>query len=225
MKAMILAAGRGVRMRPLTDAWPKSLLEVGGKALIAWHLEKLARAGFAEVVINHAYLGDMIEAALGDGARFGIGIRYSPEREALETAGGIARALPLLGVEPFLVVNADIYSDYDFSALAGLDLRDRLAHLVLVDNPPQNPRGDFALQAGRVRGNGERLLTFSGIGVYTPRLFGGIPADAKVPLAPLLRKAMQAERVSGEHYHGRWHDIGTAERLQALDAELRGGAA
>lgn len=225
MKAMILAAGRGVRMRPLTDTTPKSLLAVGGKPLIVWQLEKLARAGFGEAVINHAHLGDMIEAALGDGSRYGLSIRYSPEREALETAGGIALALPLLGAEPFLVINADIYSDYDFSALARLDLQDRLAHLVLVDNPPQHPRGDFALEAGRVREAGERLLTFSGIGVYAPRLFGGIPAKAKVALAPLLRKAMAAERVSGEHYHGRWHDIGTAERLQALDAELRGGLA
>ena len=221
MKAMILAAGRGVRMRPLTDASPKSLLAVGGKPLIAWQLEKLARAGFSEIVVNHAYLGDMIEAALGDGSRFGLSIRYSPEREALETAGGIALALPLLGAGPFLVVNADIYSDYDFSALARLDLQDRLAHLVLVCNPPQHPRGDFALAAGRVRDAGARLLTFSGIGVYAPRLFGGIAPGAKVPLAPLLRKAMAAERVSGEHYRGRWHDIGTPERLRALDAELR----
>ena len=224
MKAMVLAAGRGVRMRPLTDTTPKSLLAVGGKALIAWQLEKLARAGFTEVVINHAYLGNMLETALGDGSRFGLSISYSPEGEALETAGGIALALHLLGTEPFLVVNADIYSDYDFSALAGVDLRDGLAHLVLVDNPPQHPRGDFALDAGRVRETGENLLTFSGIGVYAPRLFGGIPPRAKVPLAPLLRKAMAAERVSGEHYRGRWYDIGTAERLQALDAALRDGA-
>ena len=224
MKAMILAAGRGVRMRPLTDTTPKSLLAVGGKPLIVWQLEKLARAGFGEVVVNHAHLGDMIEAALGDGSRFGLAIHYSREGEALETAGGIAFALPLLGAEPFLVINADIYSDYDFSALAGLNLQDRLAHLVLVDNPPQHPRGDFALEAGRVRESGGRLLTFSGIGVYAPRLFGGIPASAKVALAPLLRKAMAADLVSGEHYHGRWHDIGTAERLVALDAELRGGA-
>jgi len=224
MKAMILAAGRGVRMRPLTDTAPKSLLAAGGKALIAWQLDKLARAGFAEVVINHAHLGHLIEAALGDGSRFGLSIRYSAESVALETAGGIALALPMLGAEPFLVINADIYSDYDFSALAGLPLDDRLAHLVLVDNPPQHPRGDFTLEAGRVRENGKPMLTFSGIGVYAPRLFGGIPAGAKVPLAPLLRKAIAAERVSGEHYRGRWHDIGTVERLQALDQALRGGA-
>jgi MurNAc alpha-1-phosphate uridylyltransferase len=225
MKAMILAAGRGVRMRPLTDTTPKSLLAVGGKPLIAWQLEKLALAGFAEVVINHAHLGHLIEAALGDGSRFGLSIRYSAESEALETAGGIALALPLLGTEPFLVINADIYSDYDYSRLPGLLLADRLAHLVLVDNPPQHPRGDFALEAGRVREAGRRMLTFSGIGVYAPRLFSGIPPRAKVPLAPLLRKAMAADRVSGEHYRGRWHDVGTAERLQALDTELRGGPA
>ncbi len=224
MKAMILAAGRGVRMRPLTDARPKSLLAAGGKPLIVWQLEKLARAGFAEVVINHAYLGHMLEGELGDGARFGLAIRYSPEAEALETAGGIAHALPLLGAEPFLVINADIFSDYDYSKLARLDLQDRLAHLVLVDNPPQHPRGDFALQAGRARESGEHLLTFSGMGVYAPRLFGGIPSGGKVALAPLLRKAMAADRVSGEHYTGCWQDIGTAERLQALDAQLRGGA-
>jgi len=225
MKAMILAAGRGVRMRPLTDTTPKSLLAAGGKPLIVWQLEKLARAGIAEVVINHAHLGDMIEAALGDGSRFGVSIRYSRELEALETAGGIALALPLLGADPFMVINADIYTDYDFSVLARADLQVGLAHLVLVDNPPQHPRGDFALEAGRVHESGKRLLTFSGIGVYAPRLFSGIPPNAKVPLAPILRKAMAAERVSGEHYRGRWHDIGTAERLQALDAELRGGVA
>jgi MurNAc alpha-1-phosphate uridylyltransferase len=225
MKAMILAAGRGVRMRPLTDTTPKSLLAAGGKPLIVWQLEKLARAGFTEVVINHAHLGHMIEAALGDGSRFGLTIRYSPEREALETAGGIALALPLLGAEPFLVINADIYTEYDLSALASVDLRDGLAHLLLVDNPPQHPHGDFALEGGRVRETGKLLLTFSGIGVYAPRLFGGIPLGAKVSLAPLLRKAMAADRVSGEHYRGRWHDIGTAERLAALDAELRGGGA
>jgi MurNAc alpha-1-phosphate uridylyltransferase len=221
MKAMILAAGRGVRMRPLTDATPKSLLSVGGKPLIEWHLEKLARAGFAEVVINHAHLGLMIEAAIGEGSRFGLAIRYSPERDALETAGGIANALPLLGQEPFLVVNADVYSDYDFAALAGLRFNDELAYLVLVDNPPQHSGGDFALDAGRVTETGKRMLTFSGIGVYAPLLFSGIPPGAKAPLAPLLRKAMGAGRVSGEHYAGPWHDIGTPERLAEVNAQLR----
>ena len=223
MKAMILAAGRGVRMRPLTDARPKSLLVAGGKPLIVWLLQQLARAGVREAVINHAWLGDMIEAALGDGSRFGLSIRYSPEREALETAGGIANALSLLGAEPFLVVNADIHSDYDFSALTRLDLGEDLAHLVLVDNPPQHPRGDFALAAGRVNESAARLLTYSGIGVYAPRLFGGVAPGARAALAPLLRQAIAAGRVSGEHHRGRWQDIGTAERLQALDAELRRG--
>lgn len=222
---MILAAGRGVRMRPLTDTRPKALLEAGGKPLIVWQLEKLARAGITDIVINHAHLGHLLEAGLGDGSRFGVSIRYSPERVALETAGGIALALPWLGAEPFLVINADVYTDYDFAALAGLDLRDRLAHLVLVDNPPQHPRGDFALEAGQAREAGGHRLTFSGIGVYAPRLFGGISHQAQVSLAPLLRKAMAANRVSGEHYRGRWHDIGTVERLRALDAELRRGAA
>lgn len=221
MKAMILAAGRGVRMRPLTDTMPKSLVPAGGKPLIAWHLDNLTRAGFVEVVINHAHLGNLIEATLGDGARFGLTIRYSSEREALETAGGIAQALPLLGPDPFLVINADVYSDYDFASLAGMRLGDELAHLVLVDNPPQHAGGDFALEAGRVGQSGMSNLTFSGIGVYAPRLFSGIPSGAKAPLAPLLRKAMDAGRVSGEHYRGRWHDIGTPERLAALDAELR----
>lgn len=225
MKAMILAAGRGVRMRPLTDTTPKALLAVGGKALIEWQLEKLAHAGFTDVVINHAHLGQLIEAALGDGSRFGLSIRYSAEREALETAGGIALALPLLGAAPFLAINADIYSDYDYSLLCGLRLQDALAHLVLVDNPAQHPRGDFVLESGRVREGGSRTLTFSGIGVYAPQLFSGIPPNAKVPLAPLLRKAMGAQRVSGEHYLGRWHDVGTAERLHALNAETGGSTA
>ena len=167
----------------------------------------------------------MLEAERGDGARHGLAIQYSPEREALETAGGIANALPILGPEPFLVINADIYCDYDFAALGALSLGERLAHLVLVDNPAQHSRGDFALEAGQVAESGAAKLTYSGIGVYAPRLFGGIPAGAKAPLAPLLRKAMGAGRVSGEHYRGRWHDIGTAERLQALDAALRGSPA
>ena len=202
MKAMILAAGRGVRMRPLTDTTPKALLAAGGKPLIVWQLEKLARAGFTEAVINHAHLGHLIEAALGDGSRFGISIRYSAERVALETAGGIAYALPLLGAAPFLVINADIFSDYDFSALASLDLRDRLAHLVLVDNPPQHPRGRFrpgSRTGARIR---RAVAHFQRRGGYAPRLFAGIPVGARLALAPLLRKAMASNQVSGEHFHG-----------------------
>lgn len=231
--AMVLAAGRGQRMRPLTDATPKPLLSVRGKPLMQWMLEALRSGGCQDVVVNTAWLGDQISAVFGEQPAQsnlrGLRIAYSHEGrdfgQALETAGGIARALPLLGSEPFLVVNADVYSDYDFAALTRLDLQDSLAHLVLVDNPPQHPRGDFAFAAGRVREAGERLLTYSGIGVYAPRLFAGIPREAKVALAPLLRKAIASDRVSGEHYPGRWHDIGTAERLSALDAQLKGGGA
>ncbi len=217
---MILAAGRGERMRPLTDRTPKPLLPVAGKPLIAYHLEALARAGFREVVINHAHLGAMIEEALGDGGHWGLRIRYSPEPPgALETGGGIRQALPLLGTGPFLVVNGDVWCDYDFSrpALAAGDL----AHLLLVDNPPHHPEGDFLLDGGRVReGAGERL-TFAGIGVYRPELFDGTGPGA-FPLAPLLRRAMAAGRVSGERLTGRWVDVGTPQRLRQLDRELTG---
>jgi len=223
---MLLAAGRGERMRPLTDSLPKPLLEVGGRALIEWHLARLAAAGYRDIVINHAHLGSMIEGRLGDGARHGVRIRYSAEGEALETAGGIARALPLLGAAPFLVVNADIYCEFDFARLAPLlEAMARngggdLAHLVLVDNPPQHPGGDFALAAGRVAEQGPRL-TFSGIGCYRSELFAGVPRGAKAQLAPLLREAITVGRVSGEHFPRRWEDVGTPERLAALDRELR----
>ena len=218
MKAMILAAGRGERMRPLTDTTPKPLLRAAGKPLIVYHLEALAAAGFAEVVINHAHLGEQIEQFLGDGSRYGLAIHYSHEKQALETGGGIFRALPLLGEAPFAVINGDVWSDYPYSRLRQLAVE--RAHLVLVDNPPQHPTGDFLLHQGRVlEGEGERL-TFSGIGVYHPSLFAGCAAGA-FPLAPLLREAMRAGAVSGEHYHGRWFDIGTPERLAQLDALLR----
>jgi MurNAc alpha-1-phosphate uridylyltransferase len=227
MRAMILAAGRGERMRPLTDRVPKCLLQVGGKPLIEWHLEKLAAAGFTEVVINHAWLGEQIEAQLGNGARFDLHIRYSAEREALETAGGIAKALPLLGEAAFLVVNGDIYCEFDFASLspAAADVRSGaiLAHLVLVDNPTHHPRGDFALDAGRVRPEGPSQLTFSGIGIYSPALFAGIASGARAQLAPLLRKAMALDRVTGQRYDGWWVDVGTPERLAQLDAEVRAG--
>jgi MurNAc alpha-1-phosphate uridylyltransferase len=225
MKAMILAAGRGNRMRPLTDQVPKPLLEAGGRPLIQYHLERLAAADIRDIVINHAHLGEQIEAALGDGSRFGVHIRYSPEQTALETGGGIFKALPLLGPDPFLVINGDIWSDIDPIGLhlAGTDL----AHLVLVDNPPHHPSGDFILTGGRVRVEGdqdererERRLTFSGVGVYSPSLFAGCRPGA-FALAPLLRDAMAQGRVGGEHHRGYWLDIGTPERLADLDRLLR----
>jgi MurNAc alpha-1-phosphate uridylyltransferase len=221
---MLLAAGRGERMRPLTEATPKALLEAGGRPLVVGLIERLAAEGFVELVINHAHLGAMIEAALGDGARFGVRIRYSPERDALETAGGIANALPLLGLDPFLVVNADLHADYPFGRLRGRLRGDADAHLVLVDNPPHHPGGDFALAGDRVANDGPAKLTFSGIGVYRPELFRDVAPGARAALAPLLRAAMAAGRVTGEHYTGRWVDVGTPERLARLDAELRGRA-
>lgn len=215
---MILAAGRGERMRPLTDTIPKPLLQAGGKPLIAFHLEALAAAGFDSVVINHAHLGQQLEQALGDGSRYGLSIRYSAEKEALETGGGIFHALPLLGESPFVVINGDVWTDYPYERLRRVTVE--RAHLVLVDNPAQHRQGDFVLDKGRVHdGNGVRL-TFSGIGVYHPALFEGCAGGA-FPLAPLLRRAMAEGKVSGEHYQGRWFDIGTPERLTRLDTLLR----
>ncbi|NJD36487.1 MAG: nucleotidyltransferase family protein [Betaproteobacteria bacterium] len=228
MKVMILAAGRGERMRPLTDSTPKPLLEVGGKPLIAWHLERLALAGLCEVVINHAHLGAQIEAALGGGARWGLSITYSPEPEgALETAGGIANALPLLGHdEPFLVINGDIWCDWDVSQAASALNAGDLAHLVLVPNPPHHPQGDFSLcgravGADAALGGGAQSCTFSGIGIYHPQIFAGIRRGKPAKLAPLLRVAMAERRVAGELYAGRWVDVGTPQRLAELDVELR----
>ena len=218
MKAMVLAAGRGERMRPLTDHTPKPLLTVGGKPLIVWHLERLAKAGFKEVVINHAHLGAQIEKALGDGSPWNLKIQYSPETTALETAGGIANALPLLGGAPFLVVNGDVFAEIDFN---GLQLKSpHLAHLVMVDNPPQHPDGDFALSSGKINDDGNHKLTFSGIGVYHPDLFATVERGQAAKLAPLLRSAMVEGLVTGEHYQGIWHDIGTPERLAFLDQQL-----
>ncbi|PWB50627.1 MAG: mannose-1-phosphate guanylyltransferase [Nitrosomonadales bacterium] len=223
MKAMILAAGRGERMRPLTDSTPKPLLEAGGKPLIVWHIENLARAGIRELVINHAHLGQQIEAFLGDGSRYGVSIHYSPEAEALETAGGIANALPLLGSDPFLVVNGDVFCDFDYNLLIREEARldQQTACLVLVDNPPHHPAGDFFLDGTKIRAQGTPLLTFSGIGLYRPQLFSAIPRGSKAPLAPLLREAMNCGTVSGMRHHGRWVDVGTPGRLAMLDQELR----
>lgn len=215
MKAMLLAAGRGERMRPLTDTTPKALLRVGGQTLIEHHVHALVQAGVTELVINHAHLGEQIVRALGDGSSYGIGIRYSAETGTpLETGGGIFKALPLLGNAPFLVVNADIWTDFEFASLPQ-DI-DGLAHLVMMENPPQHPGGDFSLSEGRLTPHGPDMLTFSGIGVYRPGLFDGCTAGA-FPLAPLLRRAMDAGQVTGERYTGRWYDIGTPERLAAIN--------
>lgn len=227
MKAMILAAGRGERMRPLTDHTPKPLLRVGGKPLIAWHIERLAQAGIIDIVINHAYLGEQIESALGDGAQFDVTIHYSAESSALETAGGIAFALPLLGEEPFAVINGDIWCDYDFAQLprhaATLTASNDLAHLVLVTNPPQHPHGDFYLREQRLQATGpaDDKFTFSGIGLYKPALFATLTRGSKAPLAPILRERISQEQVSGELYTGDWIDVGTPQRLQELDQKLR----
>ncbi len=218
--AMILAAGRGERMRPLTDEVPKPLLKVGGKSLIAWHLERLTAAGVRNVVINHAHLGGQIEAALGSGGQFGLSIRYSAEGEgrALETGGGVHHALPLLGSNPFLLVNGDVWCDVDFSGL--LLMPGDLAHLVLVDNPDHHPDGDFRLVGDRIVDAPGARLTYTGIAVLAPALFDGCQAGP-FPLAPLLRSAITAGQVSGYHHRGHWEDVGTPRRLQRLDASLR----
>jgi len=222
VRVMLLAAGRGERMRPLTDVTPKPLLPVAGKPLIVWHLERLARAGFREIVINHAHLGDQIEALLDDGAAWGLSIRYSEEPlGALETAGGVAQALPLLGDDPFLVINSDIWCDWDVNRATSVLRADDLAHLVLVPNPGHNAKGDFALANGRIASEGESRLTFAGIGVYRRELFAGLEAGKPAKLAPLLRAAMGEGRVGGEVHPGRWVDVGTPERLAELDIELR----
>jgi len=221
MKAMILAAGRGERMRPLTDHTPKPLLPAGGKPLIAWHLERLAAAGFRDIVINHAHLGAQIESTLGDGSQWGLTIAYSPEPPgALETAGGIAQALPLLGDAPFLVVNGDIFCDWDVRR--ALALQDKLAHLVMVANPPHHAGGDFRLAHGKVQlGTGSDTLTYAGIAVFSPIFFKDVPPGQALKLRPLLDAAIAAGTLSGEQHLGRWVDVGTPERLAALDQELR----
>lgn len=213
-RAMVLAAGRGDRMRPLTDQTPKALLPVRGKPLIVHHLEQLARGGVREVVVNLAWLGKQIRAALGDGSAWGVSIRYSDEgSRALETGGGIFKALPWLGSEPFLVVNADVYTDFDFATLRIAD--DAWGQLLLVANPAHHPEGDFALEQGRVVAQGAPRWTYAGIGVYRPQLFRGCQ-PGRFALLPLLQRAIAAKRLQGELYTGSWSDVGTMERLAAL---------
>lgn len=229
MKAMILAAGRGERMRPLTDHTPKALLRIGDKYLILMIISALLRSGIRDLVINLAHLGEQIATTLGDGAALGVHIVYSRETAGeittLETAGGIAWALPLLGDAPFIAVNADVYSDYDFSVLQAaaqrLTATGPLAHLVLVDNPPQHPQGDFGLVAGRVQAEAPNRHTFSGMGAYHPALFAGVKRGDRARLADLLIAAMKGGQVTGELYRGEWHDVGTPERLAALDRAAR----
>lgn len=215
MKVIILAAGKGERMRPLTEHTPKPLLRAGGQALIEYHLQALKTAGLVDIIINLSWLGEQIEQWLGDGSCFGVRIQYSREGPIpFETAGGIIQALPLLGDAPFVVVNADIWTDYPFASLP--DPLTSLAHIVLVNNPGHHPQGDFALNDNRLANAGEPRLTYSGIGVYHSRLFTGLSRGVR-PLAPLLRQAIDTGQVSGEHYPGQWRDIGTVERLRELD--------
>ena len=220
MKAMILSAGLGTRMRPLTNHTPKPLLVAGDKSLIVWHIERLARLGFGEIIINIAHLGYMIPEYLGDGSKWNIRIIYSDEQQegALESAGGIIKALPLLGDELFLVINGDIWCDYDFDIDYNLP-KDKLANLILVPNPPHNPEGDFDLINNRVID--EKAYTFSGIGYYSPKLFEDIDYGKKA-LAPMLREAMSRDEVVGELCNGYWFDIGTPQRLEELDNLLQG---
>jgi MurNAc alpha-1-phosphate uridylyltransferase len=223
---MVLAAGRGERMRPLTDSTPKPLLQAGGKPVLIWQLEGLARAGFRRIVINHAHLGHMIEAAVGNGSRWGLEVAYSPEPEALESAGGIRQALNLIDADSFAVVNGDVYTDYDYRLLServGLMLSNpgALAHLVLVDNPRHHPAGDFFFEDGRLLVSATRRLTFSGIGAYRRELFEPLTPGVKNRLAPLIAGAIAAGRATGEHHQGVWIDVGTPQRLAQLDAVLK----
>ena len=218
MKAMLLAAGRGERMRPLTDTLPKPLVQVGGRALIEWHLQALARAGIREVVINLSWLAGKLRAALGDGRDFGVSISWSDEGPVpLETGGGIFRALPQLGPGPFLVVNADIWTDIDFGRLTLAP--EAHAHLVLIPNPAHHPRGDFGLEGDRVVMRESERFTYSGVGVYGSEFFAGCTAG-RFPLLPLLNRAISAGKVRGAVHRGQWCDVGTAERLASLSARL-----
>lgn len=226
MKAMILAAGLGNRMRPLTLYKPKPLLEVGGKALIVWHIEKLKQIGVTDIVINSAWLADILIGTLGDGSQFGVNILWTREDQGLETAGGIINALPLLGIEPFILVNGDVWTTFDFASLLHVNLKSDLAHLVFVTNPEQHPRGDFTLAEGRAytfeqEQQGDNL-TYSGVAVLNPQMFDGLEAG-KRPLAPLLKQAMIDRRISAEKMQAAWVDVGTPERLSSLDLQIRQG--
>ena len=226
MKAMILAAGMGNRMRPLTLHTPKPLLKVGGKPLIVWHIEKLQKIGVQEIVINTAWLGEKLADALGDGSQFGVKILWSHEGQGLETAGGIIKALPLLGNEPFILVNGDVWTTMDFAPLLNVQLQDDLAHLVLVENPIQHPQGDFILAANKAytfeQARSGENLTYSGVAVMHPQMFDGLESG-KRPLAPLLKQAMQEEKISAHKLQGVWMDVGTPERLNALDQQIQQG--
>lgn len=225
MKAMILAAGMGNRMRPLTLHTPKPLLEVGGKPLIVWHIEKLQAIGVTEIVINTAWLAEKLAAALGDGSQFGVNILWSHEGEGLETAGGMINALPLLGDEPFILVNGDVWTTMDFSCLLHVQLAEDLAHLVFVANPEQHPTGDFILSNGRAytfeQQPGE-ALTYSGVAVVHPKMFDGLEGG-KRPLAPLLKQGMLEQKISASKMQAVWVDVGTPERLNALDQQIKQG--
>lgn len=218
---MILAAGLGERLRPLTDRVPKALAEAGGKPLVVWQLERLARAGFRDIVINVSHLAGAIEARLGDGSAFGVSLAYSREARPLESAGGIAQARLLLGPEPFALINADVFCDYDLAALRARALDGCLAHLVLAPNPPHHAAGDFTLHAGKAGNAPAPRYTYTGIALVDPALVAPVRAGEKAQLAPLLRAAAEAGRLSGELHRGLWRDIGTAERLAELDALLR----
>jgi MurNAc alpha-1-phosphate uridylyltransferase len=220
MKAMILAAGRGERLRPLTDTLPKALVEAGGKSLLAWQLERLAAGGCREAVVNVSYLGDQIVERMGDGARFGVHIEYSRETEPLETAGGIAKALQLLGTKPFLLVNADVYCEYDYARLLPRSLDGDLAHLVLVANPAHRATGDFSLRGGRVGGDTGPRYTYAGIALMSPQLVAGVQAGQKAALGPLLHAAAAKGQLGGERFDGTWRDVGTVERLAELNSFL-----
>lgn len=229
IKAMILAAGRGERMRPLSDTCPKPLLKVGGQALIIWTIQRLARAGFKEIVINHAWLGEQLPQTLGDGSQWQVHLTYSAENPALETAGGIAHALPLLGEGICLVVSADIYTDFDFSQLlpraqAMAQAPTPQMHLVLVDNPEFHPNGDFYLQQNQVHltltDAPQKRLTYANIGLYDTRSFLHLDPNVPTKLAPVLHKAIEQNCVSGEYFSGIWHNIGTVAQLHAVDKTL-----